>query len=76
MDETHEDETPQTCACQAGMMAIVGTADGRAAAWCIWCGIGFGDSGLMVLHAGQPMTDVEHLEVTIPILIPFPRVEI
>jgi hypothetical protein len=63
-----EDGVPQHCDCLTGLMATIATGDEepRVAAWCIWCGIGYGDSGLMLLRAGQAMTDVAHLEVTIP----------
>lgn len=64
-----EDEqgNPQTCDCLTGLMAIIGSEDGRVAAWCIWCGIGFGDAVWQItLRAGQPMPDVAHLEIVIP----------
>lgn len=54
------------CDCLTGLMAIVGTADDRVAAWCIWCGIGFGDYQLLLLQPGQAMTEVAHLEIAIP----------
>jgi len=57
---------PQKCDCFVGLMAVVATAKNQVGAWCIWCGVGFGDHALLLLHPGQPMPGVEYLEVTVP----------
>lgn len=63
MDEPTE---PETCECLTGLLCIVCTEDGRVAAWCIWCGVGFGEYQLLLLKPGQPMTDVATMEIVIP----------
>lgn len=60
-----EDGQPQVCDCLTGLMCIVVTDAGAVAAWCIWCGVGFGDYQLLLLVPGQAMTTVVDMEMAI-----------
>ena len=64
MDELEQE--PERCECATGCMVVVNNAQG-VATWCIWCGIGWGEPSLMVLHAGQPMEGATIAAVSIPI---------